>query len=169
MLLNNISFTVGNYQENILAIESLCKTWHKERKYVKTFEVQYNPDREYFNLCNRSGNLITVCIFDGDVLVGAYLGYKDTSMQDKSITLAHCLMWCIAKEYRCSELLVKFLKYLEDTMLMNNIMQYSLSVDADTNIKLEKYLVHESNPRPFAKIESYFYRDLREISNGSSS
>lgn len=163
MLLNNIRFTLGNYKENILSIESLCKQWHKERKYVQAFKVEYNPDREYFNLLNRSGDLITVCIFDGVSLVGAYLGYRCNCMQDKDIVMSHCLMWCIAKEYRCSELLVKFLKYLEDVMLVNNIMQYSLSVDADTNIKLEKYLVHESNPRPFTKIESYFYRDLREV------
>lgn len=161
--LSNITFTTGNYEDNILKIEALCEAWHEDRKYVKEFKVNYNPDRTYFNLLNRSGNLVTVCIFDGDLLVGTYMGYRSKCMQDKDLTLVHCLMWCIRKEYRSGMIIVNLFKYLDKYMKTNNIHQYSLCLDdLPEYTKLESYLTGEVNPRPFTKIESYYYRDLRE-------
>lgn len=160
--LNNITFTVGNYEENILKIEALCESWHEDRKYVKEFGIKYNPDRAYFNVLNRSGNLVVVCIFDNDLLVGTYLGFSGRCMQDKDITMVHPLLWCIRKEYRTGELLVKFLSFLDRLMEKNGIMQYSLCLDATSEYeRLGEYLVSSSNPRPFKKIETYYYRDIR--------
>ena len=140
--LSNITFTSGNYEDNILKIESLCESWHEDRKYVKTFKVNYNPDRTYFNLLNRTGNLVTVCIFDNDLLVGSYIGYRSKCMQDKDITLVHVLLWCIRKEYRSGVILLNLIKYLDRYMQNNNIDQYSLCLDDLPEYdKLERYLV----------------------------
>ena len=159
-----ITFTSGNYKDNILKIEALCESWHEERKYVKEFKIKYNPDREYFNLLYRTGNLITICIFHNGSIVGAYLGYKSNCMQDKNLSIAQALLWCIKKEYRSSSLLIAFLKYIDETLIELGVDTYSLCLDdSKEHSRLDSYLVSETNPRPFKKIESYYYRDLREV------
>jgi len=160
--MNTITFKTNLYKELILSVEELCRTWHEERKYVKTFGISFNPDREYFNLLYRSGNLVDVYILDGDKLVGCYLGCKSKSMHDTNIKQCQVMLWCIAKEYRSSDLLIKFLAFIDAEMKRHTVDLYSLCLDDSPEYeKTGKYLCSEINPTPFTKIESYFHRDMR--------
>lgn len=155
---------VGNYKENILKIESLCQTWYEETKYAKTFETSFNPNRDYFNLLHGTGNLITLCLFLGDVLVATYVGVKCTSMQDKAIRMCQPLVWCIHKDYRGVGYLSYFMTTIEKTLVEKGVHIYSLCLDKNKEYKsVGKYL---EQVRGFTCIESYFYKDIRGEQDG---
>lgn len=137
-----VVFGIENYQSASKDVRDLCQTWWKDSPFYLRTGIPYNPNMRLFQLLDETKQLICLTARVNGRLVACYVGTIGPFIFNPGYKFFQELVWCIAKDYRGTDLLPKFLNYIETTLPQKgaNLWSLCLPMEDDKAEKIGNFL-----------------------------